>query len=486
VNHPARPARDEPLAGEAAELRYAKNMLGLLSITLVISALSGGLLNVSLPVVVRHFDASAVESSWLLLGAMLTTTSLIIMFGRLADMYGRVPIFMGGLVVMTTTSILAGLAPTVQVLIVVRMVQAVGTAMLLAVMAAMLTVSTPAAHLSRFMGVYMSALASASLAGPILGAILADTVGWRWLFWFQAPFGLVCLIWALRTLRPMPTVGSSGEIKTAGDDFDASDFELSPSSVIDALEQPDSGSDFELTALDPSDEFESTPLAGPSDSDVTAAEPGASGINLGRPSDSGTDKQREKKRVKNNVRQDIKSGERKHKEEKGSKLPVPHCHYQHCSEQPRDLPSKHFLQFLSVLHGLHIRGHGQLRHHKPTRPARWIYDPRRIDCSTPQQRSLPQSALITVFRDQESRQPIITIRTRGTLSQHHTNLTAGKHILQSLLRPWFQLRRIHLLHTFRGEQFPIICENAVKNSHIRLHGSIDATPAIARGISFIV
>jgi hypothetical protein len=69
-----------------------------------------------------------------------------------------------------------------------------------------------------------------------------------------------------------------------------SDFELTPSSVIDALE-PESGSDFELTALDASsDEFDTTPLrkpAGPSDSDVTAAQPSASGINLGRPSDSG-------------------------------------------------------------------------------------------------------------------------------------------------------------------------------------------------------
>ena len=71
----------------------------------------------------------------------------------------------------------------------------------------------------------------------------------------------------------------------AGEPHD-SDFELTPSNVIDAL-QPDSGSDFELTALDPSDEFESTPLLGPGDSDVTAADPGASGINLGRPSDSG-------------------------------------------------------------------------------------------------------------------------------------------------------------------------------------------------------
>ncbi|GAC1464646.1 MAG: hypothetical protein NVSMB9_03540 [Isosphaeraceae bacterium] len=78
-------------------------------------------------------------------------------------------------------------------------------------------------------------------------------------------------------------VGSSAEVPLPESD---SDFELSPSSVADAL-QPQSGSDFELSALDGSDEFESTPLRKPGDSDVTAADPGLSGINLSRPSDSG-------------------------------------------------------------------------------------------------------------------------------------------------------------------------------------------------------
>ena len=81
-----------------------------------------------------------------------------------------------------------------------------------------------------------------------------------------------------------PLLGSSAEVPAAGDSD--SDFELSPSSVVDAL-QPDSGSDFELSALEGSDEFEATPLSKPSDSDVTAADPGLSGINLSRPSDSG-------------------------------------------------------------------------------------------------------------------------------------------------------------------------------------------------------
>jgi hypothetical protein len=88
-------------------------------------------------------------------------------------------------------------------------------------------------------------------------------------------------------VRQSPMVGSSAEVAAGkkGGDSD-SDFELTPSSVIDAL-QPESGSDFELSAIDASDEFDSTPLRGPSDSDVTAAAPADSGINLGKPSDSG-------------------------------------------------------------------------------------------------------------------------------------------------------------------------------------------------------
>ncbi len=84
-------------------------------------------------------------------------------------------------------------------------------------------------------------------------------------------------------IRPSPLLGSSAEVPASQSD---SDFDLNPSSeLIDAL-QPESGSDFELTALDASDEFEATPIKA-SDSDVTAADPNISGINLSRPSDSG-------------------------------------------------------------------------------------------------------------------------------------------------------------------------------------------------------
>ncbi|WP_435021084.1 helix-turn-helix domain-containing protein [Tundrisphaera sp. TA3] len=81
-------------------------------------------------------------------------------------------------------------------------------------------------------------------------------------------------------------IGSSDEVSSL-DAESGSDFELMPSTDIAAALQPESGSDFELTALDASDEFEATPMASPNDSDVTAALPGMSGLNLARPSDSG-------------------------------------------------------------------------------------------------------------------------------------------------------------------------------------------------------
>ena len=90
-------------------------------------------------------------------------------------------------------------------------------------------------------------------------------------------------------VRQGPMLGSSAEVAAGSKKpvpEEDSDFELTPSSVIDAL-QPESGSDFELSAIDASDEFDATPLRGPSDSDVTAAAPADSGINLGKPSDSG-------------------------------------------------------------------------------------------------------------------------------------------------------------------------------------------------------
>jgi EmrB/QacA subfamily drug resistance transporter len=198
-------------ADPAGDARYARNVLFVVSVSTVLTALSGGLLNISLPVVVRYFHASALQATWLLLGSMLTVTALIIMFGRLADLFGRRPMYLTGTALMTASSLAAALAPDVTVLIVIRVVQAVGVAMLLANLAAMLALTFPAERLPQVMGIYMSALSAATLAGPPVGAILAETVGWRWIFGLQVPIGAFCLLWSAATLRSMPAMSRRRE-----------------------------------------------------------------------------------------------------------------------------------------------------------------------------------------------------------------------------------------------------------------------------------
>ena len=211
------PLRQPAFAGRwfgedpAGEARYANNVLFVASMSTVLTALSFGMLNISLPVVVRYFHASALQASWLLLGSMLTVTALIIMFGRLADIFGRRPMYLTGISLMVVSSLAAALAPNITFLIVVRAVQAIGVAMLLANLAAMLALTFPPQKLPKVMGIYMSALSAATLAGPPVGAILDETVGWRWIFGLQLPVGAFSLLWALATLRPMPPMSAQRE-----------------------------------------------------------------------------------------------------------------------------------------------------------------------------------------------------------------------------------------------------------------------------------
>ncbi|MEU7748339.1 MFS transporter [Nonomuraea sp. NPDC049158] len=193
-----------PLAAQDDRLRYAWRVCSVTSLGLVLIGIAGSTLNVALPTVVRHFHASPFESGWILLAFLLVNTASLVFFGRVADLLGRREIYLAGFALFTVASLLAGLSPGVWFLVAMRVLQAVGAAMILANGTVIITDAFPPDRLSQGMGVYIGTLSVAQLAGPTLGGLIADTAGWQWIFWVNVPAGLIAFGWGAVILRKMP------------------------------------------------------------------------------------------------------------------------------------------------------------------------------------------------------------------------------------------------------------------------------------------
>ncbi|MFC5825747.1 MFS transporter [Nonomuraea insulae] len=190
---------------------YAWRTLSVVSMASVLTGLGGSAINVALPEIARHTGADATAAGWILLGFQLTTTVLMVLFGRLADLFGRRRMYLVGLATYTVAALLAGMAPNAWVIVGMRVLQAVGAAMLLTNSAALVSDAFPRERLGEGMGVYIASFSIAGLIGPTLGGVLAESLGWRWVFWFNVPIGLLCLLWGALVLRsPAPDRTESG------------------------------------------------------------------------------------------------------------------------------------------------------------------------------------------------------------------------------------------------------------------------------------
>ncbi|MFC6896247.1 MFS transporter [Nonomuraea dietziae] len=170
-------------------LRYAWRVCSVTSLGLVLIGIAGSTLNVALPAVVRHFHATPFEASWILLAFLLVNTASLVFFGRVADLLGRREVYLAGFALFTLASLLAGLSPDVWFLVAMRVVQAIGSAMILANGTVIITAAFPPDRLSQGMGVYIGTLSVAQLAGPTVGGLIAEAAGWQWIFWVNVPAG---------------------------------------------------------------------------------------------------------------------------------------------------------------------------------------------------------------------------------------------------------------------------------------------------------
>ena len=154
----------------------------------------------AMPPLADHFDAAIPVVQWVALGYILTTGSLLLPMGRLSDLVGRKLIYVVGFSIFIAGSLLAGSAPSLLTLIVFRILQGVGAAMVQANSMAILTSTYPSSEHGKVIGLFMTMVGLGAIAGPIVGGVVVDLMGWRAVFFMSAPLGVVSLVSAIAVL----------------------------------------------------------------------------------------------------------------------------------------------------------------------------------------------------------------------------------------------------------------------------------------------
>lgn len=154
----------------------------------------GSAVNLALPSIGDEFSLNAVTLNWIVSSYMLTTSMLLLPAGRAGDILGRRRIFMAGMVVFTFSMILLTFTPGIRWLIGARILQGIGGAMMFGTNMAILTSVFPPGERGRAMGINVTAVYAGLASGPFLGGILTRYLGWRSIFAFLIPMGIISLI----------------------------------------------------------------------------------------------------------------------------------------------------------------------------------------------------------------------------------------------------------------------------------------------------
>jgi EmrB/QacA subfamily drug resistance transporter len=169
---------------------------------MLLAATNSGTLIIALPDLERSLHASLLALVWVILAYLIAATVLVLMAGRLSDLFGRKRAYIGGFLVFALASLGAGFSSDATVLIVWRVLQGIGSAFLFANAAALVTDAFPKEELGLAMGTNTMVAAIGLAIGPVLGGALVD-ISWLWVFWFNVPLGLAGAAWGALILREL-------------------------------------------------------------------------------------------------------------------------------------------------------------------------------------------------------------------------------------------------------------------------------------------
>jgi EmrB/QacA subfamily drug resistance transporter len=172
------------------------------SLGMLLATINSGTLIIALPDLERSLHTSLLTLVWVILAYMIASTVLVLTAGRLSDLFGRKQAYVLGFAIFTVASLGAGFSANGTQLILWRIVQGVGGALLFANSSALVTDAFPKEQLGVAMGTNVMVAAVGLVIGPVLGGGLV-AISWHWVFWFNVPLGLIGTFWAAHILREL-------------------------------------------------------------------------------------------------------------------------------------------------------------------------------------------------------------------------------------------------------------------------------------------
>lgn len=155
-------------------------------LAIFLAAMEATIVGTAMPTIVRELGGLELYG-WVAAAYLLASTIMVPLYGKLSDLYGRRPVLLFGLAVFFAGSIGCGLAPTIHVLIAARVVQGVGAGAIQPVSMTIIGDLFTIQERTKIQGAFGAIWGVAGVCGPLLGALIVSTIGWKWVFWINLP-----------------------------------------------------------------------------------------------------------------------------------------------------------------------------------------------------------------------------------------------------------------------------------------------------------